>query len=48
MDAGQGADLHNKETAIADLYQQVAWQVALKVADMGRDFSGRFPKIVVE
>ena len=48
MDAGQGADLHNKETAIADLYQQAAWQVALKVADMGRDFSGRFPKIVVE
>ena len=48
MDAGQGATLHNKETAIADLYQQDAWQVALKVADMGRDFSGRFPKIVVE
>ena len=48
MDAGQGADLHNKETAIADLYQQAAWQVALKVADMGRDFSSRFPKIVVE
>ena len=48
MDAGQGATLHNKETAIADLYQQAAWQVALKVADMGRDFSGRFPKIVVE
>ena len=47
-DAGQGATLHNKETAIADLYQQAAWQVALKVADMGRDFSGRFPKIVVE
>ena len=48
MDAGQGATLHSKETAIADLYQQAAWQVALKVADMGRDFSGRFPKIVVE
>ena len=48
MDAGQGAALHSKETAIADLYQQAAWQVALKVADMGRDFSGRFPKIVVE
>ena len=48
MDAGQGAALHSKETAIADLYQQAAWQVTLKVADMGRDFSGRFPKIVVE
>ena len=48
MDAGQGAALHSKETAIADLYQQAAWQVALKVADMGRDFSSRFPKIVVE
>ena len=48
MDAGQGAALHSKETAIADLYQQAAWQVALKVADMGRDFSGRFPKIVVD
>ena len=48
MDAGQGAALHSKETAIADLYQQAAWQVALKVADMGRDFSGRFPKSVVE
>ena len=48
MDAGQGAALHSKETAIADLYQQAAWQVVLKVADMGRDFSSRFPKIVVE
>ena len=48
MDAGQGTALHSKETAIADLYQQAAWQVALKVADMGRDFSSRFPKIVVE
>ena len=48
MDAGQGAQLHEQEHAIAALYQQAAWQVALKVADMGRDFSGRFPKIVVE
>ena len=48
MDAGQGAALHSKETASADLYPQAAWQVALKVADLGRDFSGRFPKIVVE
>ncbi|WP_058305276.1 iron-sulfur cluster carrier protein ApbC [Vitreoscilla massiliensis] len=48
MDAGLGAQLHAQEHAIADLYQQAAWQVALKVADMGRDFSGRFPKIVVE
>lgn len=48
MDAGTGSALHQHERAIADLYQQAAWQVALKVADMGKDFSGRFPKIVVE
>lgn len=48
MDAGKGLELHAQQQGIADLYQQAAWQIALKTSDMGKDFSGRFPKIVVE
>lgn len=48
MDDGTVADLHHQYPKIAEYYRQAAWQLALAIADKGRDFSGRFPKIVVE
>lgn len=48
MDQGTVQDLFEQQPAIAELYTRAAWQVALAVADKGRDFSSRFPKIVVE
>ncbi|AUZ06293.1 ParA/MinD ATPase-like protein [Vitreoscilla sp. C1] len=48
MDQGQGVELQQTETAIANLYQQATWQIILKISDMGKDFSNAFPKIVIE
>lgn len=48
MDQGQAGHLQDKETAIAEIYRQAAFQTALAVSDQARDFSGRFPKIVVQ
>lgn len=48
MDAGTAGNLHIENQSVADVYQQAAFSVALAIADKGRDFSGRFPKIVVE
>lgn len=48
MDAGTAGDLHAQHTAIADIYQQASFAVALALSEKGRDFSARFPKIVVE
>lgn len=48
MDNGQAGHLQRNHPAIADIYRQAALQTALAVSDKGRDFSGRFPKIVVE
>lgn len=48
MDAGTAGNLHAQHQAVAEIYQQAAFAVALAVADKGRDFSSRFPKIVVE
>lgn len=48
MDQGQAAALQTAHPAIADIYTAAAWQVAQAVAAKGRDFSSRFPKIVVE
>ncbi|SSY80878.1 iron-sulfur cluster carrier protein ApbC [Alysiella crassa] len=48
MDAGTASDLHAQHEAVAAIYQQAAFAVALAIADKGRDFSSRFPKIVVE
>ncbi|QMT30490.1 iron-sulfur cluster carrier protein ApbC [Alysiella filiformis] len=48
MDEGKVGDLHTQNQAIAEIYQQAAFAVALAIADKGRDFSSRFPKIVVE
>ncbi|MCP1660774.1 iron-sulfur cluster carrier protein ApbC [Neisseria perflava] len=48
MDNGTALQLFDTNPAIADIYTQAAFQVALAVADKGKDFSSRFPKIVVE
>lgn len=48
MDAGAAGQLLDQHPSIAQIYQQAALQIALAVNDKGRDFSGRFPKIVVE
>lgn len=48
MDSGTAPALFAEHPAIAGLYTAAAWQLAQAVADKGRDFSSRFPKIVVE
>lgn len=48
MDAGTASDLHTQQIEVAAIYQQAALAIALAVADQKRDFSSRFPKIVVE
>lgn len=48
MDKGHVSELFNQQPAIAHLYQQAAWQLVQAISDTGKDFSRRFPKIVVE
>ncbi|UOO76831.1 iron-sulfur cluster carrier protein ApbC [Neisseria sp. Dent CA1/247] len=48
MDQGTAAQMQAANPAVAEIYTQAAWQIALAVADKGKDFSSRFPKIVVE
>ncbi len=48
MDNGEVHQLQQKETEIAKHYQQAAWQIAIAVADKGKDYSRAFPKIVIE
>ena len=48
MDSGEAGQLHAQHTAVAEIYRQAALAVALAVADKGRDFSSKFPKIVVQ
>lgn len=48
MDAGEVVSLHQQQPAIAAAYTDSAWQLVQAIADRGKDFSGRFPKIVVE
>lgn len=48
MDGGTAFAMQQAEPAVAAVYTAAAWQVVQAVADRGRDFSGRFPKIVVE
>jgi mrp/NBP35 ATP-binding protein len=40
--------LFENNQTIADIYTEAAFQIALAIADKGKDFSSRFPKIVVE
>ncbi|OSI36007.1 iron-sulfur cluster carrier protein ApbC [Neisseria dumasiana] len=48
MDGGTAEKMQAANPAVAEIYTQAAWQIALAVADKGKDFSSRFPKIVVE
>nr|WP_242346590.1 P-loop NTPase [Neisseria meningitidis] len=48
MDGGTPAQLFDEHPAIARIYTDAAFQIALSIADKGKDFSSRFPKIVVE
>ncbi|HEZ2899166.1 TPA: iron-sulfur cluster carrier protein ApbC [Neisseria meningitidis] len=48
MDGGTPAQLFDEHPAIAKIYTDAAFQIALSIADKGKDFSSRFPKIVVE
>ena len=48
MDSGEAGQLHAQHAAVAEIYRQAALAVALAVADKGRDFSSKFPKIVVQ
>ena len=48
MDSGSAAQMQATHPAIAQIYTEAAWQTALAVAAKGKDFSNRFPQIVVE
>ena len=48
MDNGSAAQLFDAHPAVAQIYTDAAFQIALAVADKGRDYSKAFPKIVVE
>lgn len=48
MDSGSAVSLAQNQPQIARLYEQAAWQLALAISAQGKDFSRRFPKIVVE
>ena len=48
MDNGSAAQMQAAHPAIAQIYTEAAWQTALAVAAKGKDFSNRFPQIVVE
>ena len=48
MDSGSAKQLLEDNPAIAEIYTDAAFQIALAIADKGKDFSSRFPKIVVE
>ena len=48
MDSGSAAQMQAAHPDIAKIYTEAAWQTALAVAAKGKDFSNRFPQIVVE
>jgi mrp/NBP35 ATP-binding protein len=48
MDDGEAKQLFDDHPAIAKIYTDAAFQIALTIADKGKDFSSRFPKIVIE
>ncbi|MCF7530606.1 iron-sulfur cluster carrier protein ApbC [Neisseria lisongii] len=48
MDNGTATVLFEQQPQIEAVYTQAAFQLALAVSDKGKDFSSRFPKIVVE
>lgn len=48
MDNGQAAALLENHGEVEKIYTDAAFRLALSVADKGKDFSSRFPKIVIE
>jgi ATP-binding protein involved in chromosome partitioning len=48
MDSGTACILAQQHPQIANLYEQAAWKLVQALADQGKDYSQRFPKIVVE
>ena len=48
MDGGSAKALLEDNPAIAEIYTDAAFQIALTIADKGKDYSKAFPKIVVE
>lgn len=48
MDNGQAAQLLDTQAEVEKIYTEAAFQLALSIGDKGKDFSSRFPKIVVE
>ncbi|KDN12147.1 [4Fe-4S] cluster assembly/repair protein ApbC [Snodgrassella communis] len=48
MDNGTACILAQQQPEIANLYEQAAWKLVQALADQGKDYSQRFPKIVVE
>ncbi|MGF6148404.1 Cell division inhibitor MinD [Kingella potus] len=48
MDSGAAGQLLQNHPAIAAVYTEAAFQIALAIADKGRDYSRAFPKIVIE
>ena len=48
MDSGAAKQLFDNHPAIAKIYTDAAFQIALTIADKGKDFSSRFPEIVIE
>ncbi|WP_416191861.1 iron-sulfur cluster carrier protein ApbC [Neisseria sp. CCUG12390] len=48
MDNGQAAQLLENHGEVEKIYTEAAFRLALSIADRGKDFSSRFPKIVVE
>ena len=48
MDNGTAKALQENHPAVAKLYTDAAFNIALTIADKGKDYSRAFPKIVVE
>ena len=48
MDDGAAKQLFDDHPDITKIYTDAAFQIALTIADKGKDFSSRFPKIVIE
>ena len=47
-DSGKPSVVAAPDSAEAQIYQQIARRVALKTAELGKDFSAKFPQIIVE
>lgn len=48
MDNGNCAQLQSRYPQIAEIYENAAFSLALQIADKSKDYSHRFPKIIIE